>query len=196
MDVKALWTYIVLVNCLTIRGEDENLTSTEMYFGCSFSSDDWCNNENVYNGSNGPQWTRQKAPAEQNPNYYDNYQYDQGGRQFRMTLFGIDAMEWPPKGDYYLYTGPTESNSFAEMHAELQSPVIVVNDARKCLYFSYHNRIPIRLTPTLVVLTTVQERKLIRGRCSSCRILFNGVAKVVRSSSSSSHRRVQLGICW
>ncbi len=54
MDVKALWTYIVLINCLTIRGEDENLTSTEMYFGCSFSSDDWCNNANVYNGSNGP----------------------------------------------------------------------------------------------------------------------------------------------
>src|SRR6218665_590425 len=162
MDVrKVIWAACgVLISCLNIRGEDGNSTSSEMYLGCSFSSDDWCNNTNVYNGNNGPQWTRQKAPAEQNPNYYSGYQYDQWGRripirqaqqQDRMTLYGSYAMEWPPKGDYYLYTGPTQSNSLAETNAELQSPFIVVNDTRKCLYFSYHNRIPIRMTPTLVV---------------------------------------------
>src|SRR6218665_1294740 len=160
MDAKILWTYIVLISCLNICGEYENSTSSEMYLGCSFSSDDWCNSINVYNENNGPQWNRQKALTQQNPNYYNGYQHDRRGRrktirqqqrQNRMTLYGSYAMEWPPKGDYYLYTGPTQSNNLAEMHAELQSPVIVVNDTRKCLYFSYHNRIPIRMTPTLVV---------------------------------------------
>src|SRR6218665_2973114 len=146
MDVKVLRTCLVLMIFHNIRGEDENSTSYETYLGCTFAADDWGNNSNGYNRTNGPQWTRQKAPAEQNPNYYNGYQYDMYGRpisqtqpQDRMTLYGSYAMEWPPKGDYYLYIGPTQSNNLAEMHAELQSSVIVANDTRKCLCLSYHN---------------------------------------------------------
>ena len=55
----------------------------------------------------------------------------------------------PPNAQYFIQTGPTD---VAESHGKmalLATSRILVTDANKCIYFSYHNRAPFTMVPTL-----------------------------------------------
>lgn len=128
-----LWMCLVL----------EQWRPLECLTGCSFSADDWCGFSNVHDGTSGPRWIRKNATVGQIQNPY---------RGYRLELDGSHPMQLPPKGDYYVATGPTPNNRLTEKNAELTSPLVQVNSTSTCLYFAYHNRVPVKLVPTLLVL--------------------------------------------
>lgn len=129
--------YWILWMCLVLE-------RVECFDGCSFSAEDWCDFSNVHDGITGPTWIRQKAPAQQNQDPYHSSRWTH--------LQARQPKQWQPKRDYFISTGPTQNNRLTEKNAELSSPLIQVNDTSTCLYFSYHNRVPVKLVPTLVLL--------------------------------------------
>ena len=114
---------------------------------CSFLQDDQCSYENLNELPDQPRWTVTKFEPQNygccNPIYGGYRIWQKGSENF--------PIEQPPLAQYFIQTGPTTSSEFHGKFSLLASPLIRISDTDKCLCFSYHNRAPFTMIPTLEV---------------------------------------------